>query len=118
MWYGSTKVGILDIDTDHGNIDMMLQLYYSGDVDDNYLEDIVFGLYRHFDHEINVIESLGGIFPQSHKEEHQRLKDHLSLSLDDVKSGKIAGRVLAEEIRSLLLLHVVDFDLELRSCLP
>jgi hemerythrin len=118
MWYGSTRVGILDIDADHANIDTMLQLYFSGVVDESYLEKIILGLFRHFDHEIKVVEALGGTFPQRHRDEHQRLKDYLSRALATVKSGGLGGQALADEVRGLLLLHVVDFDLELAACIP
>jgi hemerythrin len=118
MWYGATKVGIIDIDTDHANVDTMLQLYFSGVVDERYLKDIVLGLCRHFDHEVHIIETEGGTFPQRHRDEHERLKVYLNDMLVANKLGELDGQALAEEVRDLLLLHVVDFDLGLAECIP
>ncbi len=117
MWYGATKVGILEIDMDHNNVDLLLMHYFSSPENERYLEQIVQGLLRHFDHEVHVIESLGGEFPQKHRDEHQRLSTFLNKALDEVRLGKRSGHSLAEEIRSLLLLHVVDFDIELTKCI-
>ncbi len=117
MWYGATKVGILEIDVDHNNVDLLLLHYFSSPENEGYLEQIVQGLIRHFDHEIHVIESLGGQFPQKHRDEHQRLSNLLQNALDEVGQGKRSGHSLAEEIRSILLLHIIDFDIELANCI-
>ncbi|MCW8860258.1 MAG: hypothetical protein OQK50_05250 [Deltaproteobacteria bacterium] len=40
MWYSSTKVGIMETDMDHTNVDAMLKLYFSGQAPEHYLENI------------------------------------------------------------------------------
>ena len=113
MWYSATKVGIIEIDMDHSNVDTMLQLYFSDKIPKTYLEQIIASLIRHFDHEEKIIASLGQEFPTSHKLEHAHLTELLETKLTDWKAKKIDGKDLAEEIRSLLLLHVAEFDVHL-----
>ncbi len=115
MWYSSTNVGILEIDMDHNNIDTMLQLYFSGRVPEAFLENIIDGLLRHFVHEERVIIELGREFPSVHKAEHERLSEILEKKVAEWKAKKLDGKVLAEEVRNLLLIHVVDFDVKLGS---
>lgn len=113
MWYSATKVGIMEIDMDHGNVDTMLELYTKDQAPQNYLENIVDGLIRHYGHEEEVIVRLGYEFPQNHREEHARLAKHLRSRIEDWKKGGIDGKDLAEEIRVILLLHVTEFDVRL-----
>lgn len=113
MWYSATKVGILEIDMDHSNIDTMLQLYFHQQAPSGFLENIVDGLIRHFVHEEDIIDRLGHPFPEGHKIEHQRLTGILQERIADWKAGSVEGTALAEEIRSLLLLHVAEYDVKL-----
>lgn len=113
MWYSTTKVGITEIDMDHSNIDTMLQLYFSDRIPKTYLEQIIRSLVRHFDHEEEVIAGLGREFPADHKLEHARLSQLLEEMLVAWKENKLDGNDSAEEVRSLLLLHVVEFDIQL-----
>lgn len=115
MWYGETRVGIMEIDMDHSNVDTMLQLYFAGRTPESYLENIIDGLIRHFSHEENIIARLGRQFPAEHKAEHQRLTPLLNGMVADWNAGKIEGKDVAEEARALLLIHVAEFDLKLNS---
>ncbi len=113
MWYSATKVGITEIDMDHSNVDTMLQLYFSGRIPEAYLEQIIRNLIKHFDREEEVVAGLGREFPADHKREHARLTQLLEKRLVDWKADQLEGNELAEQVRSLLLLHVVDFDVAL-----
>lgn len=113
MWYSSIKVGITEIDMDHSNIDTMLQLYFANRIPKTYLKQIITSLISHFDHEEEIITNLGRKFPAEHKQEHTRLTNLLKTMLADWEAGKLAGKEFAEEGRTLLLLHVVDFDVPL-----
>ncbi|MBN1956883.1 MAG: hypothetical protein JXQ81_10815 [Desulfuromonadales bacterium] len=115
MWYSATKVGIMEIDMDHSNVDTMLQLYFAGRTPETYLENIIDGLIRHFPHEENVISRLGREFPSEHKVEHQRLSGFLRDMIAAWQAGTKDGKELAEEVRDLLLIHVVEFDVKLNS---
>lgn len=86
MWYSATKVGIMEIDMDHSNVDTMLQLYFSGQPPKAYLENIIDGLIRHFAHEEKVIVRLGQDFPVEHIAEHQRLTEVLKKMVAQWKS--------------------------------
>ncbi len=110
MWYSATQIGITEIDMDHSNIDTMLQLFFSDRIPQSYLEQIIRSLIRHFDHEEEVIAGLGREFPDGHKQEHARLVQLLEEKLVAWKDGSLDGKAFAEEVRSLLLLHVVEFD--------
>jgi hemerythrin len=113
MWYSTTKIGIMEIDMDHSNVDTMLQLYFHGQAPREYLENIVDGLIRHYSHEEEVIVCLGYQFPQNHRDEHVRLASLLKRRVDDWKNDRVVGNDLAEEIRAILLLHVAEFDVKL-----
>ena len=114
MWYSATRVGILEIDMDHGNIDTMLQLYFAGKVPEAFLENIFTGLVRHFEHEERIIAELGRTFPADHSAEHKRLQALLAVLLDDWRAAKLTGKELAERLRAMLLFHVTEFDVKLR----
>ena len=118
MWYGSAKVGIPEIDLEHSNLDTMLQLYFSGAVPETYLENIVIGVERHFEHEAQLIEELGATFPPEHRVAHQGICEKLERRLREVSANLVDGGVVAEEIRALLLLHVVEYDIELKKLIP
>ena len=113
MWYSSVKVGIAEIDMDHSNIDSMLQLYFADRIPQNYLGQILLSLIKHFTFEEEVVAGLGHEFPPEHSQEHQRLTALLQKMIVDWQAGKIDGKMAAEEVRSLLLLHVTEFDVDL-----
>lgn len=113
MWYSTTKVGIMDIDMDHSNVDTMLQLYFHEQVPQNFIVNIVEGLIKHFTHEEEIVEKMGFDFPRDHRDEHERLTKVLLERVDDWNAGSVGGKDLAEEIRSVLLLHVAEFDIKL-----
>ena len=113
MWYGSIKVGITEIDMDHSNIDIMLQLYFADRIPKSYLKQIIASLIKHFDHEEEVIAGLGHEFPVEHKQEHARLTKQLEKMVADWEADKLDGKEFAEAVRALLLLHAVEFDVPL-----
>lgn len=115
MWYSSTQVGISEIDMDHQNIDAMLQLCFSGHVPEAVLENVITGLFRHFEHEEAVIKEMGFEFPSAHHEEHAALSKYIRAMQADWQSGKISGKELAEALRLKLFLHVSEFDLKLKD---
>ena len=111
MLYSSVKVGIIEIDLDHYNIDTMLRLYSSGRVPTFYLPQIINGLIKHFVNEEEIIAAMGHEFPEDHKSEHARLTQVLESKLADWKDGKYDGQKFVEEVREILLLHVTEYDL-------
>jgi len=113
MWYSSVKVGIAEIDMDHSNIDSMLQLYFADRIPRNYLGQILSSLIKHFTFEEEVVARLGHEFPPEHKQEHHRLIDLLEDMIIRWQTGEIDGKTVAEEVRSLLVLHVTEYDVEL-----
>lgn len=115
MWYSSIKVGIVEIDMDHYNIDTMLRLYSSDRVPEFYLPQIINGLIKHFDTEEKIIASMGRDFPENHKIEHSRLTQLLNEKLTTWKDGSLAGKVFVAEVREILLLHVAEFDVFLNN---
>jgi hemerythrin len=70
-------------------------------------------LIRHFIHEEKIIDRLGLEFPEEHKTEHVRLTGLLEKRIADWKSGRLDGKDIAEEVRALLLIHVVEYDIKL-----
>ena len=118
MWYSSVKVGIAEIDMDHSNIDSMLQLYFADRIPQNYLGQILSSLIKHFSFEEEVVARLGHEFPLQHKREHQRLEALLEEMIAAWQAGEVDGRIVAEEVRSLLLVHVTEFDAELGKTAP
>ena len=98
---------------DHSNIDTMLQLYFADRIPKAYLKQIIVSLIAHLDHEEEIIISLGRKFPPEHKLEHIRLANWLKTMLADWEADKLDGNEFAEEVRTLLLLHVAEFDIPL-----
>lgn len=113
MWYSSVKVGIAEIDMDHSNIDSMLQLYFADRIPKQYLGQILLSLIKHFSFEEEVIARLGHDFPADHREEHQRLTQLLETMMADWQAGILDGQTAAEDVRSLLLQHVTEYDIKL-----
>lgn len=110
LWYSATQVGIVDIDLDHHNIDIMLQLYFTGNCPESALLAIIDGLTNHLPHEEKIIADLGRSFPEDHKREHERLTVELEKMKIQWEAGEIEGQRLAESIREILLFHVSNFD--------
>ncbi len=115
MWYSSVKIGIVEIDMDHCNIDTMLRLYSSGQVPAGYLPQIINGLIKHFAHEEEIIAGLGREFPEDHKQEHLRLAKLLEEKMAKWKANEVTDKEFAEELRAMLLLHVTKFDVLLEA---
>lgn len=110
MWYSSVKVGIVEIDMDHYNIDTMLQLYSTDRIPKSYLPQIINALIKHFDTEEGIIDRMGHEFPQDHKIEHDNLAKGLKAKLVNYQAGDFDGKDFVEEVREILLLHVAKFD--------
>ena len=116
MWYSSIKVGIVEIDMDHYNIDTMLQLYSSDRIPESYLPQIINALIKHFDTEEGIIDRMGHKFPPDHKIEHANLTKTLEAKLVNWRAGDFNGKEFVEDVRQILLLHVAEYDVLLGDC--
>ena len=116
MWYSNlAAVGINEIDADHANIDYMIRTISRVGEKEPFIKQLVSAFIAHMKHEEGVIECKGEKFPDDHKKEHVWMEIVLRSLETELAEDKIDPRAFAQEIRSILALHVLDFDIRLSS---
>lgn len=113
MWHRVAKIGVNELDMDHVNIDYIIHAISSGCEDESMGEKLIPAFLAHMKHEEKTIERMGREFPSDHKKEHMWMTTVLCSSESDWKEKKISTCQLAREIKALLVLHVLDFDIKL-----
>lgn len=116
LWYSSFSTGIFEVDNQHGNIDIMLQLLDETVPAEkpNKLSEIIQAIETHFEYEESL---LGEAFPREHFQAHERfitlIKNLIELVIDN--SMTIARFVGV--IRSELVEHVQSYDVKIKELL-
>ena len=110
MWYSATKIGIADIDLEHGNIDTMLSMILSGKVDQHLVVKLIDVLINHFQNEEEIIRKMGRTFPEVHHAEHEKLTEALISKKQEWLAGEVVDLELAQELKLILQSHVAEFD--------
>jgi hemerythrin-like metal-binding protein len=115
MWYSALSTGILEIDTQHGDIDSILQLYENSetvDSEEKWLRVLLTSIEAHFEFEEVLF---GDKFPQDHREKHAELLEvaHRQVALH--RSGALQRPTLIGFFRKMLFEHVTTFDDKLKD---
>lgn len=110
MWYNAIKVGIHEIDMDHGNIVTMLSMIISRKIEQDLVGKLIDALLNHFQSEEKIIRKLGRDFPEKHRREHQRLQEMLLTKKRIWDAGELDALELAQEIKQILFCHISEFD--------
>lgn len=105
-WYGIIKTGVPEVDLDHTNIDNYLNYALHNHFDAELMAKLVSALITHFEREEKICQEQSLNFTQEHKQEHQRLTDHLnSLVFEET-----AKEELLFFFKQTLQRHIEDFD--------
>lgn len=115
-WYSSYSTGIMEVDSQHSNIDMLLvSCIVSKDNNEEKLDTLRTAIEMHFQFEQDLI---GDSFPESHREEHTQFLADLDGIIDRCKKGVCTVSEFAEIMQLKLVNHVHEFDSHLKEYLP
>jgi hemerythrin len=115
MWPNVASVGINAIDIDHANLDYMFQTVLQVTEEESFLKKLIPAFIAHMNHEEVIIEDREIQFPADHKNEHAWMKVVLRSLEKELAEGSINSRHFLHEVRSIFVLHVLDFDVNLYS---
>ncbi len=116
LWYSSLSTRIFDIDTQHGNIDMLIQLFEHGDTQSlkQDLSHLLKAIEQHFSFEENL---LGDAFPEEHTNAHNKMILWFEKEVTFLQTGVISREIFTSVLRSNLISHVENFDVQLKQLL-
>lgn len=113
MWHSAAKIGVNEIDMGHANIDYVIRAISNDCGSESLVKQLVPAFIAHIKHEEKTIERMGHEFPDDHRKEHMLLAIVLRSLESDLNENKIDTYKFAQEIRTMLVLHVLDFDVKL-----
>ena len=115
-WYSSLSTGIFEIDNQHGNIDILLQLFETSPlVDFNQLNDLQHAIKTHFSYEETL---LGKMFPVEHQHEHTNILAYISESITHLQDKTLSKTTFTQILQTTLFEHISIFDQHLKKFLP
>lgn len=104
--YGLKKIGILEIDLDHSNIDKFLTTAMEVGFEEKSFDKLCNAIIDHFEHEENICKRLKLNMTDEHLEEHRRLTQVLkNLSYSDKSEEEYLLF-----FKCLLINHVNEYD--------
>lgn len=112
MWHGAVKIGVNELDLDHANIDYIIRSILERCGSDLVIQ-LVPAFLAHIEHEEKIIAAMDRKFPAEHKKEHRHIAVVLHLLEAERNKNMIDDYKFAQEVKTLLTLHVLDFDTKL-----
>ena len=117
MRYSSYKIGILEIDVQHANIDFFLtELVEDGlekKVTEQKFEIVRNALAHHFDFEEKWAQTNNKVFDSDHLESHKELLEKLNDLYYQYTNNKLNMCEISLTLKMELLKHVQDHDMRL-----
>lgn len=116
LWYSSFSTGIFEVDNQHGNIDMMIQMLDQKVVieDPGKLEEILHALKSHFEYEESLLEER---FPDEHRSAHEKFLTLYKSLIALVLSDSMSVARFIDVIRSELVDHAQTYDMKIKELL-
>jgi hemerythrin-like metal-binding protein len=111
MYYSYFSTGNVRIDSEHANIDCMVDLCRARDGD--WIPSarvLVTALANHLDSEEKICAEDGLNMTAAHEEEHRQLKTRLTKIEEQVDNGEIEKEVFLSTFRDMLFYHISNFD--------
>ncbi len=119
MRYSSYKIGILEIDIQHANIDFLLtELAKEGlgkEVSGKKFEILKNALAHHFDFEENWARTNNKNFDSDHLKTHKELLEKLNELYDQYTNNKLNMYEMSLTLKMELLKHVQKHDMRLNA---
>lgn len=119
MKYSSYKIGILEIDIQHSNIDFLLsELAKEGlekEVSEKKFEILRNALAQHFDFEEKWAQTNNGNFDFDHLKSHKKLLEKLNELNDQFTDNTLNICEISLALKMELLKHVQDHDMRLNT---
>ncbi len=119
MKYSSYKIGILEIDIQHANIDFLLtELAKEGlekEVSEGKFEILRNALTQHFDFEEKWAQTNNKNFDSDHLDSHKELLEKLNELYNQYTNNKLNMREISLTTKIELLKHVQDHDMSLNA---
>ena len=115
-WYSALSTGILEIDNQHGNIDILLQLFEAAtQIHLEQIAGIEQALQTHFAFEE---ELFGSHFPPGHQHEHINILAYVAEQREKFEKQDFDRISFIRHIEQKLFEHISIFDKYLKSYLP
>ncbi|WP_155317438.1 hemerythrin domain-containing protein [Desulfosarcina alkanivorans] len=114
MYYSYFSTGSLRIDSEHANIDSMIDLCRSKS--GNWIPTariLVSAFVNHLDSEEKICREEGLAMTREHLAEHQLLKSRLALIDRQVVNHDLEKNVFLSMLRDILFYHISNFDKQL-----
>jgi hemerythrin len=112
-WYSSHSTGIFEVDNQHANIDILIQLFTdSKEINISQLEAIRSAIYTHFLYEEQII---GDGFPKRHEREHRAIILYIDRAIKSFFTSSFDRTVFSYNIQKMLLKQVMEFDCDLKK---
>ena len=116
MYYSYFSTGNVRIDSEHANIDCMIDLCRSKDDDwVSAARVLLAALSNHLDSEETICREDGLNMTAEHLEEHRLLKRRLAVIERQVINGDIEKDLFLNTFRDMLFYHITHFDKHLTA---
>ncbi len=116
MYYSYFSTGNVRIDSEHANIDCMVDLCRSREGEwISSARILITALANHFDSEEQICVEDGLTMTAEHKEEHRELNARLAQIETQVVDGTMGKDVFLSTFRDILFYHISNFDKHLTS---
>ena len=116
MYYSYFSTGNVRIDSEHANIDCMVDLCRAKEGEwVSTARILIAALANHLDSEEEISVEDGLNMTREHKEEHRKLKTRLAHIEQQVASDEIDKEVFLNTFRDILFYHISNFDKYLTS---
>ncbi len=113
LWYSSFSTGIFEVDNQHGNIDVLVDIIAKSESGfKELLHELELVIIAHFEYEEQL---LGDKLPADHLEAHTIFLAELQQWISKVINGDISAEVFTDIIHMNLLEHVRHFDFFLKK---
>ena len=111
MYYSYFSTGNVRIDSEHANIDSMIDLCRSNPGEWISTARILISAFSdHLDSEEKICEADGLLMTREHLAEHRQLKTRLALLEKQVDNDEMEKPVFLSTLRDILFYHISNFD--------
>jgi hemerythrin-like metal-binding protein len=111
MYYSYFSTGNVRIDSEHANIDCMIDLCHSKKGEwIPAARVLITALANHFDSEEMIAREEGLNMTSEHLQEHEALKARLTALEKQIEDGEVDKAIFLSTLRDTLFFHISNFD--------